>query len=255
MPKEEDSSKSLTQLVSLCHRCDPPMGFFFFLSFFFSKFAHGTCFSMSPAPLKGIPKAPFRSPTAPSMFSPPSNRTPIAPARTPLRKERGVKVLLRFHADLWFFFFFYIAKIRTFVEMAPRSPSFQLLDISELDMVGAGREAKRRRKTLGEDFPSFCPCSQPPAGLQKAIASQIFNVFSSFRNGDGRETHQRRGCGGEHHPRLRCWPRLHTGNPRTPPLLSNTVFSGLYGALKILSISPKSSVFLRILFINSGCIY
>ncbi|XP_034006065.1 negative elongation factor A isoform X1 [Trematomus bernacchii] len=66
-------------------------------------------------PLKGIPnKAPFRSPTAPSMFSPPSNRTPIAPARTPLRKERGVK----------------------------------LLDISELDMVGAGREAKRRRKTL-----------------------------------------------------------------------------------------------------------
>ncbi|KAG7330424.1 hypothetical protein KOW79_006646 [Hemibagrus wyckioides] len=64
-------------------------------------------------PLKGIPKAPFRSPTAPSMF-PSSNRTPITPARTPLRKERGVK----------------------------------LLDISELDMVGAGREAKRRRKTL-----------------------------------------------------------------------------------------------------------
>ncbi|KAJ8390328.1 hypothetical protein AAFF_G00108970 [Aldrovandia affinis] len=65
-------------------------------------------------PLKGIPKAPFRSPTTPSMFSPPSNRTPIAPARTPMRKERGVK----------------------------------LLDISELDMVGGGREAKRRRKTL-----------------------------------------------------------------------------------------------------------
>uniref|UniRef100_A0A8D0CLE1 Negative elongation factor complex member A n=1 Tax=Scleropages formosus TaxID=113540 RepID=A0A8D0CLE1_SCLFO len=65
-------------------------------------------------PLKGIPKAPFRSPTTPSMFSPPSNRTPIAPVRTPMRKERGVK----------------------------------LLDISELDMVGAGREAKRRRKTL-----------------------------------------------------------------------------------------------------------
>ncbi|KAF2976555.1 hypothetical protein EK904_014375 [Melospiza melodia maxima] len=40
--------------------------------------------------------------------------TPIPPSRTPLRKERGVK----------------------------------LLDISELDMVGAGREAKRRRKTL-----------------------------------------------------------------------------------------------------------
>ncbi|KAM8881292.1 negative elongation factor A [Synchiropus splendidus] len=65
-------------------------------------------------PLRGIPKAPFRSPTAPSMFSPPSNRTPLPPARTPLRKERGVK----------------------------------LLDFSELDMVGAGREAKRRRKTL-----------------------------------------------------------------------------------------------------------
>ncbi|XP_061769619.1 negative elongation factor A [Nerophis ophidion] len=65
-------------------------------------------------PLKGIPKAPFRSPTAPSMFSPPSNRTPIAPARTPLRKERGVK----------------------------------LLDISELNIVGPGREAKRRRKTI-----------------------------------------------------------------------------------------------------------
>uniref|UniRef100_A0A4W3GXF4 Negative elongation factor complex member A n=1 Tax=Callorhinchus milii TaxID=7868 RepID=A0A4W3GXF4_CALMI len=65
-------------------------------------------------PLKGIPKqAPFRSPTTPSVFSPSTNRTPMA-GRTPLRKERGVK----------------------------------LLDISELDMVGAGREAKRRRKTL-----------------------------------------------------------------------------------------------------------
>lgn len=30
------------------------------------------------------------------------------------------------------------------------SPIVQLLDISELDMVGAGREAKRRRKTLGK---------------------------------------------------------------------------------------------------------
>ncbi|XP_036982804.2 negative elongation factor A isoform X2 [Artibeus jamaicensis] len=66
-------------------------------------------------PLKGIPKqAPFRSPTTPSVFSPAGNRTPVPPSRTPLRKERGVK----------------------------------LLDISELDMVGAGREAKRRRKTL-----------------------------------------------------------------------------------------------------------
>ncbi|MBN3282711.1 NELFA factor, partial [Polyodon spathula] len=68
-------------------------------------------------PLKGIPKAPFRSPTTPSVFSPTTNRTPIAPPRTPLRKERGVK----------------------------------LLDISELDMVGAGREAKRRRKTLDSE--------------------------------------------------------------------------------------------------------
>ncbi|XP_007537701.1 negative elongation factor A [Erinaceus europaeus] len=66
-------------------------------------------------PLKGIPKqAPFRSPTTPSVFSPAGNRTPIPPSRTPLRKERGVK----------------------------------LLSISELDKVGAGREAKRRRKTL-----------------------------------------------------------------------------------------------------------
>lgn len=45
------------------------------------------------APLKGIPKqAPFRSPTTPSVFSPAGSRTPIPPARTPLRKERGVKV-------------------------------------------------------------------------------------------------------------------------------------------------------------------
>lgn len=66
-------------------------------------------------PLKGIPKqAPFRSPTTPSVFSPAANRTPIPPSRTPLRKERGVK----------------------------------LLDIKELDNVGAGREAKRRRKTI-----------------------------------------------------------------------------------------------------------
>ncbi|XP_020661579.1 negative elongation factor A isoform X2 [Pogona vitticeps] len=66
-------------------------------------------------PLKGIPKqAPFRNPTAPSVFSPAGNRTPIPPSRTPLRKERGVK----------------------------------LLNISELNMIGAGREAKRRRKTV-----------------------------------------------------------------------------------------------------------
>lgn len=49
--------------------------------------------ALSAAPLKGIPKqAPFRSPTAPSVFSPAGNRTPIPPSRTPLRKERGVKV-------------------------------------------------------------------------------------------------------------------------------------------------------------------
>ncbi|XP_006874163.1 PREDICTED: negative elongation factor A [Chrysochloris asiatica] len=66
-------------------------------------------------PLKGIPKqAPFHSPTTPSVFSPAGNRTPIPPSRTPLRKERGVK----------------------------------LLDISELGSVGAGRESKRRRKTV-----------------------------------------------------------------------------------------------------------
>ncbi|XP_075400722.1 negative elongation factor A isoform X4 [Tenrec ecaudatus] len=66
-------------------------------------------------PLKGIPKqAAFRSPATPSVFSPAGNRTPIPPSRTPLRKERGVK----------------------------------LLDISELDAVGAGRETKKRRKTL-----------------------------------------------------------------------------------------------------------
>uniref|UniRef100_A0ACB8EUD3 Uncharacterized protein n=1 Tax=Sphaerodactylus townsendi TaxID=933632 RepID=A0ACB8EUD3_9SAUR len=65
-------------------------------------------------PLKGIPKqAPFRNPTAPSVFSPAGNRTPIPPSRTPLRKERGVK----------------------------------FLTIKELNTIGAGREAKRRRKT------------------------------------------------------------------------------------------------------------
>lgn len=49
--------------------------------------------SLCAAPLKGIPKqAPFRSPTTPSVFSPAGNRTPIPPSRTPLRKERGVKV-------------------------------------------------------------------------------------------------------------------------------------------------------------------
>ncbi|CAN0107020.1 negative elongation factor A isoform X1 [Lampetra fluviatilis] len=63
-------------------------------------------------PLKGIPKqAPFRSPSASPGFGSPGTRTPLS-ARTPLRKERGVK----------------------------------LLDISELDAVGAGREAKRRKK-------------------------------------------------------------------------------------------------------------
>ncbi|KAM4809033.1 negative elongation factor A [Rhinophrynus dorsalis] len=66
-------------------------------------------------PLKGIPKqAPFRSPTTPNVFSPTANRTPIAPSRTPLRKERGAK----------------------------------FLDIKELKNVGAGKEAKRRRKTV-----------------------------------------------------------------------------------------------------------
>nr|XP_056704848.1 negative elongation factor A [Euleptes europaea] len=66
-------------------------------------------------PLKGIPKqAPFRNPTTPSVFSPAGNRTPIPPSRTPLSKERGVK----------------------------------FLTIKELEVVSAGREAKRRRKTL-----------------------------------------------------------------------------------------------------------
>ncbi|XP_063780849.1 negative elongation factor A isoform X2 [Pseudophryne corroboree] len=70
-------------------------------------------------PLKGIPKqAPFRSPTTPSVFSPTTNRTPpIAPSRTPLGRERGVKYL----------------------------------QISDLNMMGAGREAKRRRKTVETD--------------------------------------------------------------------------------------------------------
>ncbi|XP_075050297.1 negative elongation factor A [Mixophyes fleayi] len=70
-------------------------------------------------PLKGIPKqAPFRSPTTPSVFSPTTNRTPpIAPSRTPLRRERGVK----------------------------------FLGLSDLNMMGAGREAKRRRKTVEAD--------------------------------------------------------------------------------------------------------
>lgn len=102
--------------------------------------------ALSAAPLKGIPKqAPFRSPTTPSVFSPAGNRTPIPPSRTPLRKERGVKVG---------------APRRGGPRRAGRSAlrpvadggsclSWQLLDISELDMVGAGREAKRRRKTLG----------------------------------------------------------------------------------------------------------
>uniref|UniRef100_A0A803TEZ1 Negative elongation factor complex member A n=1 Tax=Anolis carolinensis TaxID=28377 RepID=A0A803TEZ1_ANOCA len=58
-------------------------------------------------PLKGIPKqAPFRNPTAPSVFSPAGNRTPIPPSRTPLRKERGVKVYILFfkkHVSLFHF--------------------------------------------------------------------------------------------------------------------------------------------------------
>lgn len=55
--------------------------------------------ALSAAPLKGIPKqAPFRSPTTPSVFSPAGNRTPIPPSRTPLRKERGVKVGTRTEA-------------------------------------------------------------------------------------------------------------------------------------------------------------
>ncbi|XP_053314169.1 negative elongation factor A isoform X2 [Spea bombifrons] len=75
-------------------------------------------------PLKGIPKqAPFRSPTTPSVFSPTANRTPIAPSRTPLCKERGVK----------------------------------FLDIKELDVVGAGREAKRRRRTVESEVVEKTP--------------------------------------------------------------------------------------------------
>ncbi|KAI9543238.1 hypothetical protein NQZ68_011887 [Dissostichus eleginoides] len=95
-------------------------------------------------PLKGIPnKAPFRSPTAPSMFSPPSNRTPIAPVRTPLRKERGVK----------------------------------LLDISELDMVGAGREAKRRRKTLETE------AGEKAAKEEAAAAAVVENTTPDYAAG------------------------------------------------------------------------
>ncbi|XP_058040770.1 negative elongation factor A [Ahaetulla prasina] len=69
-------------------------------------------------PLKGIPKqAPFRNPTAPIVFSPTGNRTPILSSKVPLCKERGVKYL----------------------------------DIKELKAVDSGREAKRRRKTLDTD--------------------------------------------------------------------------------------------------------
>ncbi|KAG7270334.1 hypothetical protein CRUP_007035 [Coryphaenoides rupestris] len=109
-------------------------------------------------PLKGIPKAPFRSPTTPSMFSPPSNRTPIAPPRTPLRKERGVK----------------------------------LLDIKELEMVGAGREAKRRRKTLEteagekaakEDAAAVVENATPDyaAGLVSAQRDQMYAAQEMFK--------------------------------------------------------------------------
>uniref|UniRef100_A0A3B5QU16 Negative elongation factor complex member A n=2 Tax=Poeciliinae TaxID=586240 RepID=A0A3B5QU16_XIPMA len=124
-------------------------------------------------PLKGIPKAPFRSPTAPSLFSPPSNRTPIPSPRTPLRKERGVK----------------------------------LLDISELDMVGAGREAKRRRKTLGEHlhmFPLYIRCRLQ---ISSCVGDWMI-YFPDYRTRSRRKSSQRRVGGGEHHSRLRCWPRL-----------------------------------------------
>ncbi|XP_037539107.1 negative elongation factor A [Nematolebias whitei] len=94
-------------------------------------------------PLKGIPKAPFRSPTAPSLFSPPSNRAPIAPPRTPLRKERGVK----------------------------------LLDISELDTVGAGREAKRRRKTLETEV------ADKAAKEEAAAAAVVENTTPDYAAG------------------------------------------------------------------------
>lgn len=82
MPKGEDWSKRLTPQVSKKKKSPTKKRF---------KLFHCIHVCIT-APLKGIPKAPFRSPTTPSMFSPPSNRTPIAPARTPLRKERGVKV-------------------------------------------------------------------------------------------------------------------------------------------------------------------
>ncbi|KAL7983958.1 hypothetical protein Chor_004498 [Crotalus horridus] len=69
-------------------------------------------------PLKGIPKqAPFRNPTAPIVFSPTGNRTPILSSKVPLCKERGVKYL----------------------------------DLKELKAVDSAREAKRRRKTLDTD--------------------------------------------------------------------------------------------------------
>lgn len=139
------------------------------------------------------------------MFSPPSNRTPIAPVRTPLRKERGVKVTHHLRIVCCY--------SNSQVLLTP-SLVFQLLDISELDMVGAGREAKRRRKTLGNDL------SQLSAGVQKGIVCRMFNIFSFLRNRDRRENCQRRGGGGKHHPRLRCWPRLHTGTRRASPFVT-----------------------------------
>lgn len=49
---------------------------------------------------------------------------------------------------LFFVVIHFLHKSVFFSHLPPLSP-LQLLDISELDMVGAGREAKRRRKTLG----------------------------------------------------------------------------------------------------------
>lgn len=99
----------------------------------------------SVAPLKGIPKqAPFRSPTTPSVFSPSGNRTPIPPSRTPLQKERGVKVGHPFSQSCQGQVLILCSVIKCGMCLF-----WQLLDISELNTVGAGREAKRRRKTLG----------------------------------------------------------------------------------------------------------
>lgn len=147
MPKEEDSSKSLTQLVRTL-----------FVIYMLVKVLLIKLVLYPQLLSRGFPRLHSAAPQPPACSAPPAtaHQLPQRGHHCARREESRWCII----STLCF-----VVEICTFLEII-YFPSSQLLDISELDMVGAGREAKRRRKTLGKDFPPSVSAPALSRGLE-----------------------------------------------------------------------------------------